>query len=108
MQPATQEIMQQMIQNLALEYTSKSSSTQDIPLCKSVFNNTEYQSLPKASLLDPAANTHNCLFGYTDPSSIIAASSQNPVLCKLFMADQDFPLDLTVKKTGVGSINQGK
>ncbi|XP_017313845.1 ligand-dependent corepressor [Ictalurus punctatus] len=86
--PVAQEIMQQMIRKLATEYTSKTSSAQDIPLSQSVLNSTKYQSLPKAPLLDPAA------------------SSQNPVLCKLFMADQDSPLDLTVKKIGVESSNQ--
>lgn len=97
-----------MIQSLATEYTSKTSSAQDIPLSQSVLNSTKYQSLPKAPLLDPAANKPNCLFGYTDSRIIIAASSQNPLLRKLFMADQDSPLDLTVKKIGVDSSNQGK
>lgn len=106
--PVAQEIMQRMIQKLAMEYTSKTSSAQDIPPSQSVLNSTKYQSLPNSSLLDPAANTPNCLFGYTDCGTIVAASSQNSVLCKLFMADQDTPLDLTVKKTGVQSSNQGK
>lgn len=106
--PVSQELMQRMIQKLATEYTSKISSAQDIPHSQSVFNSTKYQSQPKAPLLDPAANKPNCFFGYTDSGTIIAASSQNPVLCKIFMADQESPLDLTVKKTDVVSSNQGK
>ncbi|MCJ8747480.1 hypothetical protein PDJAM_G00153940 [Pangasius djambal] len=104
--PVAKEIMQRMIQKLATEYTSKTSSAQGIPPSQSVLNSTKYQSLPKAPLLEPAANTPNCLFGYTDSGTIIAASSQNPVHCKLFMDDQDSPLDLTVKKTGVEHSNQ--
>lgn len=97
-----------MIQKLATEYTSKSSSAQDIPPSHSVRNSAKYQSLPNTPLLDPAAKTQNCLFGYTDSGTVSATSSQNPVLCKRFMADQDSPLDLTIKKTGVESSNQGK
>nr|XP_014351255.1 PREDICTED: ligand-dependent corepressor isoform X3 [Latimeria chalumnae] len=74
------EIMQRMIRQFAAEYTSKNSSTQDSnqPI------STKDQSLPKAS---PLATTPT------------AASAQNPVLSKLLMADQDTPLDLTVKKS---------
>lgn len=97
-----------MIQKFATEYTSKTSSAQDIPPFQSVFNSTKYQSFAKTPLSNPAANKPNCFFGYTDSVTIIAASSQNPVLCKIFMADQESPLDLTVKKTGVESSNQGK
>lgn len=106
--PFAQEIMQRMIQRLAMEYTSKTCSAQDIPPSQSVRNGTKYQSLPKAPLLDPSDNTTSCLFGYTDSGTIIAPSSQNPVLCKFLMADQDSPLDLTVKKTCVETSNQGK
>ncbi|XP_074195374.1 ligand-dependent corepressor isoform X3 [Rhinolophus sinicus] len=74
------EIMQRMIQQFAAEYTSKNSSTQD----PSQPNSTKNQSLPKAS---PVA---------TSPT---AATTQNPVLSKLLMADQDSPLDLTVRKS---------
>nr|XP_014351254.1 PREDICTED: ligand-dependent corepressor isoform X2 [Latimeria chalumnae] len=72
--------MQRMIRQFAAEYTSKNSSTQDSnqPI------STKDQSLPKAS---PLATTPT------------AASAQNPVLSKLLMADQDTPLDLTVKKS---------
>ncbi|XP_038599413.1 ligand-dependent corepressor isoform X1 [Tachyglossus aculeatus] len=72
--------MQRMIRQFAAEYTSKNSSTQD----PSQPNSTKNQSLPKAS---PVA---------TSPT---AATAQNPVLSKLLMADQDSPLDLTVRKS---------
>ncbi|NP_001357696.1 ligand-dependent corepressor isoform 1 [Mus musculus] len=72
--------MQRMIQQFAAEYTSKTSSTQD----PSQPNSTKNQSLPKASPVT------------TSPT---AATTQNPVLSKLLMADQDSPLDLTVRKS---------
>ncbi|XP_030058731.1 ligand-dependent corepressor [Microcaecilia unicolor] len=74
------EIMQRMIRQFAAEYTSKTSSTQD----SSQPNSTKNQSLSKASPTQ------------TSPT---AATSQNPVLSKLLMADQDTPLDLTVRKS---------
>ncbi|XP_050002842.1 ligand-dependent corepressor isoform X4 [Alexandromys fortis] len=74
------EIMQRMIQQFAAEYTSKNSSTQD----PGQPNSTKNQSLPKASPVT------------TSPT---AATTQNPVLSKLLMADQDSPLDLTVRKS---------
>ncbi|XP_056304582.1 ligand-dependent corepressor [Danio aesculapii] len=80
------EIMQRMIRQFAAEYTSKTSSTQDVPQPQSQPNGTKDQSLPKAPSLEPDAGTGT------------AASAQNPVLSKLLMADQDSPLDLTVKK----------
>ncbi|XP_059399581.1 ligand-dependent corepressor-like isoform X2 [Carassius carassius] len=79
------EIMQRMIRQFAAEYTSKTSSTQDVPQPQSQPNGTKDQSLPKAPSLEPDASTP-------------AASAQNPVLSKLLMADQDSPLDLTIKK----------
>ncbi|XP_063163869.1 ligand-dependent corepressor [Candoia aspera] len=72
--------MQRMIRQFAAEYTSKTSSTQD----SSSPNSTKNQSLLKAS---PVA------------SSTAGATAQNPVLSKLLMADQDSPLDLTVRKS---------
>ncbi|XP_070608988.1 ligand-dependent corepressor isoform X2 [Erythrolamprus reginae] len=72
--------MQRMIRQFAAEYTSKTSSTQD----SSSPNSTKNQSLLKAS---PVA------------SSTAGARAQNPVLSKLLMADQDSPLDLTVRKS---------
>ncbi|XP_068111526.1 ligand-dependent corepressor isoform X2 [Hyperolius riggenbachi] len=74
------EIMQRMIRQFAAEYTSKNSSTQD----SSQPNSTKNQSLPKPS---------------PGQSSPPPATTQNPVLSKLLMADQDSPLDLTVKKS---------
>ncbi|XP_053548476.1 ligand-dependent corepressor isoform X2 [Bombina bombina] len=71
--------MQRMIRQFAAEYTSKTSSTQD----SSQPNSTKNQSLPKLSS------------GQNSPPP---ATAQNPVLSKLLMADQDSPLDLTVKK----------
>uniref|UniRef100_A0A8C5MMN2 HTH psq-type domain-containing protein n=1 Tax=Leptobrachium leishanense TaxID=445787 RepID=A0A8C5MMN2_9ANUR len=74
------EIMQRMIRQFAAEYTSKTSSTQD----SSHPNSTKNQSLPKSP---------------SGKSSPPPATTQNPVLSKLLMADQDSPLDLTVKKS---------
>ncbi|XP_036402070.1 ligand-dependent corepressor-like isoform X1 [Megalops cyprinoides] len=77
------EIMQRMIRQFAAEYTSKTSCSQDSPQP----NGTKDQSLPKAPSFPPPT-----------PVAAAAASAQNPVLSKLLMADQDSPLDLTVKK----------
>ena len=82
------EIMQRMIQQFAAEYTSKNSSTQD----PSQPNSTKNQSLLKASPVT------------TSPT---AATTQNPVLSKLLMADQDSPLDLTVRKSQSEPSEQG-
>lgn len=82
------EIMQRMIRQFAAEYTSKTSSTQD----SSSPNSTKNQSLLKAS---PVA------------SSTAGARAQNPVLSKLLMADQDSPLDLTVRKSQLDPSEQG-
>ncbi|KAJ8250204.1 hypothetical protein COCON_G00221260 [Conger conger] len=72
------EIMQRMIRQFASEYTSKSSSSQD----SLQPNGTEDQNLPQAPSAGP----------------VPAASAQNPVLSQLLMADQDSPLDLTIRK----------
>uniref|UniRef100_A0AAY4A8F5 HTH psq-type domain-containing protein n=2 Tax=Denticeps clupeoides TaxID=299321 RepID=A0AAY4A8F5_9TELE len=82
--------MQRMIRQFAAEYTSKTSSTQDKSQPPPQPNGTKDQSLPKAPSLglDPSCTT----------GTNAAASAQNPVLSKLLMADQDSPLDLTVKK----------
>lgn len=82
------KIMQRMIRQFAAEYTSKTSSTQD----SSSPNSTKNQSLLKAS---PVA------------SSSAGATAQNPVLSKLLMADQDSPLDLTVRKSQLDPSEQG-
>lgn len=81
--------MQRMIRQFAAEYTSKTSSTQD----SSQPNSTKNQSLLKASLV---------------ASSPTAATAQNPVLSKLLMADQDSPLDLTVRKSQSEPSEQGR
>ncbi|XP_069467691.1 ligand-dependent corepressor isoform X2 [Ambystoma mexicanum] len=81
------KIMQRMIRQFAAEYTSKSSSTQD----PNHPNSTKNQSQPKASQLQ------------TSPT---AATSRNPVLSKLLMANQESPLDLTVKKSQLESKEQ--
>ncbi|KAM3835046.1 ligand-dependent corepressor isoform 1-T1 [Vipera latastei] len=79
--------MQRMIRQFAAGYTSKTSSTQD----SSSPNSTKNQSLLKAS---PVA------------SSTAGARAQNPVLSKLLMADQDSPLDLTVRKSQLDPTEQ--
>ncbi|XP_046885037.1 flocculation protein FLO11 isoform X2 [Hypomesus transpacificus] len=77
--------MQRMIRQFAAEYTSKTSSSQDSP------QPTTDQSLPRPpSAVPPAVSP-----GVTAAAS---AHDQNPVLSKLLMADQDSPLDLTIKK----------
>ncbi|KAA0712447.1 Ligand-dependent corepressor [Triplophysa tibetana] len=90
------EIMQRMIRQFAAEYTSKTSSTQDVPDPQSQPNGTKDQSLPKAPSLEPDASTPAPVCRGAGTGT--AASAQNPVLSKLLMADQDSPLDLTVKK----------
>ncbi|XP_030637359.1 ligand-dependent corepressor [Chanos chanos] len=97
------EIMQRMIRQFAAEYTSKTSSTQDIPHPESQPNGIKDQSLPKAPSLDTAApaSTHVSVSTANGSGNSAAASAQNPVLSKLLMADQDSPLDLTVKKPEV-------
>ncbi|XP_041743584.1 ligand-dependent corepressor isoform X2 [Coregonus clupeaformis] len=84
--------MQRMIRQFAAEYTSKSSSSsQDGPSAPSPAPQPHPdQSLPPPPSLPPAAS-----LGATVTASV---PSQNPVLSKLLMADQDSPLDLTVKK----------
>ncbi|KAL7833850.1 hypothetical protein AOLI_G00288100 [Acnodon oligacanthus] len=98
------EIMQRMIRQFAVEYTSKTSAAQDIPHPQSQLNGTKDQSLQKAPSPDLAAIVPTSLS--TGPGTSVAASAQNPVLSKLLMADQDSPLDLTVKKPDVESNNQ--
>ncbi|XP_056903204.1 nascent polypeptide-associated complex subunit alpha, muscle-specific form isoform X1 [Takifugu flavidus] len=90
------EILQRMIRQFAAEYTSKTSSPQDSPSDTQPHSD---QSLTSPSLLSGAP-----------PSSSAAASrpahNQNPVLSKLLMADQDAPLDLTVKKPAAPPCSQ--
>ncbi|KAM8738031.1 ligand-dependent corepressor isoform 2-T2 [Acanthopagrus schlegelii] len=84
------EILQRMIRQFADEYTSKTSSPQDT--CSNSQPHSD-QSLPTPPLLSGAPPS-------TSPAPIVAgpAHNQNPVLSKLLMADQDAPLDLTIKK----------
>uniref|UniRef100_A0A8C2ZHG2 HTH psq-type domain-containing protein n=1 Tax=Cyclopterus lumpus TaxID=8103 RepID=A0A8C2ZHG2_CYCLU len=79
--------LQRMIRQFAAEYTSKTSSPQDSGSdSQPCFD----QSPP---LLSGAAPS-------TSPAATLAvpAHNQNPVLSKLLMADQDAPLDLTIKR----------
>ncbi|XP_051883637.1 LOW QUALITY PROTEIN: uncharacterized protein LOC127576871 [Pristis pectinata] len=76
------EIMHRMIREFAAEYTSKTSTSQD----SIVLSSTKDQS--------------------TSKTPVLGASALNPVLSKLLMADQDRPLDLTVKKYSSESDNQ--
>ncbi|XP_048464746.1 ligand-dependent corepressor isoform X1 [Rhincodon typus] len=76
------EIMHRMIRQFAAEYTSKTSTSQD--------------SLVLASTKDQSASK----------TPVLGASALNPVLSKLLMADQDRPLDLTVKKSNLESDSQ--
>uniref|UniRef100_UPI003AAD0872 uncharacterized protein n=1 Tax=Centroberyx gerrardi TaxID=166262 RepID=UPI003AAD0872 len=84
------EIMQRMIRQFAAEYTSKTSSPQDSGSDPQPCSD---QSLPRPPSFSGAPPS-------TSPAATLAASAhnQNPVLSKLLMADQDAPLDLTVKK----------
>ncbi|XP_061626628.1 ligand-dependent corepressor [Phyllopteryx taeniolatus] len=105
------EIMQRMIRQFAAEYTSK--TTQDAPLPPLPPNGAmKDQSLPPCSPPPPGPTPGSppssascslpspCLSppGTEGGATAAAASAQNPVLSKLLMADQDGPLDLTVKK----------
>ncbi|XP_035520082.1 ligand-dependent corepressor [Morone saxatilis] len=84
------EILHRMIRQFAAEYTSKTSSPQDS--CSDSQPRSD-QSLPTPPLLSGAPPS-------TSPAANVAgpAHNQNPVLSKLLMADQDAPLDLTIKK----------
>uniref|UniRef100_A0A4W5MKE3 HTH psq-type domain-containing protein n=1 Tax=Hucho hucho TaxID=62062 RepID=A0A4W5MKE3_9TELE len=85
--------MQRMIRQFAAEYTSKSSSsTPDSHSTPRPGPHTDQSLPPPPSLptVPPVASP-----GGTATASV---PSQNPVLSKLLMADQDLPLDLTVKK----------
>ncbi|KAM4607461.1 ligand-dependent corepressor-like [Polymixia lowei] len=92
------EIMQRMIRQFAAEYTSKTSSPQD---SLSDPQPCSDQSLPRPPSFSGAPPS-------TSPGATPAASAhnQNPVLSKLLMADQDAPLDLTIKKPPAGPSEQ--
>ncbi|KAM8860081.1 uncharacterized protein AB9W97_019800 isoform 1-T1 [Spinachia spinachia] len=85
------EILHRMIRQFAAEYTSKTSSPQDSGSdSQPCFD----QSLPTTPLLsgaDPSTSP-------SAPPLAGPAHNQNPVLSKLLMADQDAPLDLTIKR----------
>ncbi|CAL8300318.1 unnamed protein product [Merluccius merluccius] len=91
------EIMQRMIRQFAAEYTSKNSSSQDpLPDPQPCF----VQSLPHPPSfppVTPSTSPSGAALGASSASTA-AAHNQNPVLSKLLMADQEAPLDLTVKK----------
>ncbi|XP_072095091.1 uncharacterized protein [Mobula birostris] len=74
--------MHRMIREFATEYTSKTSASQD----STVFSSNKDQS--------------------TSKTPVLSASAPNPVFNKVLMADQDRPLDLTVKKFNSESDNQ--
>ncbi|XP_055503043.1 ligand-dependent corepressor [Leucoraja erinacea] len=76
------EIMHQMIREFAAEYTSKTSTSQD----SIVLSSTKDQS--------------------TSKTPVLGACALNPVLSELLMADQDRPLDLTVRKSNSESDSQ--
>ncbi|KAM4730290.1 uncharacterized protein FYW61_010566 isoform 1-T1 [Anableps anableps] len=83
------EILQRMISQFAAEYTSKTSSPQD-----SRSDSPPHSDQSRSAPLLVSGTTS------TSPANILpgAAQNQNPVLSKLLMADQDAPLDLTIKK----------
>ncbi|KAI4795005.1 hypothetical protein KUCAC02_031702, partial [Chaenocephalus aceratus] len=84
------EIMQRMIRQFAAEYTSKTTQDASPPP-----PNGTMKDLPRAAPLSSnGTGTSNGSGG----GGTAAASAQNPVLSKLLMADQDGPLDLSVKK----------
>ncbi|XP_024860966.1 ligand-dependent corepressor isoform X2 [Kryptolebias marmoratus] len=83
------EILQRMISQFAAEYTSKTSSPQD----------SRSDASPHSDQSPPAPRSMSGAPPMI-PAAILAgpAHNQNPVLSKLLMADQDAPLDLTIKK----------
>lgn len=93
------EILQKMIRQFAAEYTSKTSSPQ--VSCSDSQPHSD-QSLSTPPLLSGAPPA-------TSPAATLAgpAHNQNPVLSKLLMADQDAPLDLTIKKPMAEPSEQG-
>lgn len=84
--------MQQMINRLAAHYTSNINS-QDSPQ----HNGTDQSPL----------KTHFSTSPSVVASPTAAASTQNPVLSKLLMEDQDAPLDLSFKKVQPEAKDQG-
>lgn len=93
------DILQRMIRQFAAEYTSKTSSPQDS--CSDTQPCSD-QSRAAPLLLTAAPTSSSPAATLTGP-----AQNQNPVLSKLLMADQDSPLDLTIKKPLAESCEQG-
>ena len=107
------EIMQRMIRQFASEYTSKTSTSQD-PLPDP--QPCSVQSLPRPPSFPPVtpstspsgARPAAAVSSITTTTTAAAAAhNQNPVLSKLLMADQEAPLDLTVKKPKAEPTEQG-
>ncbi|XP_053292760.1 ligand-dependent corepressor isoform X2 [Pleuronectes platessa] len=85
------EILQRMIRQFAAEYTSKNSPPQDSVSDSQPCSDQSLPTTPSLRGAPPSASPA--------PSGAGPAHNQNPVLSKLLMADQDAPLDLTIKKT---------
>ncbi|XP_038152374.1 uncharacterized protein wu:fc17b08 [Cyprinodon tularosa] len=84
------EILQRMISQFAAEYTSKTSSPQG----------SSSDSPPQSDQSRPAPRPLPAGTPSVSPADILSvpAQNQNPVLSKLLMADQEAPLDLTIKR----------
>ncbi|KAL6101837.1 lcor [Pungitius sinensis] len=85
------EILHRMIRQFAAEYTSKTSSPQDSGSDSQPCFDQSLQPAPALSRADPPTSP-------SAPPLAGPAHNQNPVLSKLLMADQDAPLDLTIKR----------
>ncbi|KAK2921891.1 mucin-2 isoform X1 [Channa argus] len=85
-----QDILQKMIRQFAAEYTSKTSSPQDSCSDSQACSDQSLPTVPFQARASPSTSPAAPLTG--------PAHNQNPVLSKLLMADQDAPLDLTIKK----------
>uniref|UniRef100_W5KPG8 Uncharacterized protein n=1 Tax=Astyanax mexicanus TaxID=7994 RepID=W5KPG8_ASTMX len=79
------DTMQQMIGQLAAHYTSNADSQ----------GSPQHNGIVDPSLLKARSITSPTIAATT---ATAAASAQNPVLSKLLMADQEAPLDLSVKR----------
>ncbi|XP_052007400.1 uncharacterized protein LOC127660944 isoform X2 [Xyrauchen texanus] len=88
------EIVQQMINQLAKYYTSKNNCSQDFLQN----NGKKDQSLLKSSCVTSSS--------VVNTAAAAAASSQNLVINEFIMADQDAPLDLSLKKIKVENLEQ--
>lgn len=93
------EILQKMIRQFAAEYTSKTSSPQVSCSDSQPHSDQSLSTPPLLSGVPPATSPAATLTG--------PAHNQNPVLSKLLMADQDAPLDLTIKKPVAEPSEQG-